>query len=71
MNKATQTAIAKAGGQRALARELGISAQAITNWTIIGVAAKQVLNVERVTGVSRYKLRPDIFGKKPPKEESK
>ncbi|PBC23502.1 MULTISPECIES: helix-turn-helix domain-containing protein [unclassified Mesorhizobium] len=34
------------------------------------VAADKVLDVERVTGVSRHHLRPDIFGPAPSSERA-
>lgn len=60
MDSITEKAIEKAGGAAALARELGVTVQAICKWTAI--PPRRVLDVERVTGISRHKLRPDIFG---------
>lgn len=34
----------------------------ILRWERDGVPAKRVLEVERVTGISRRELRPDLFG---------
>ena len=65
---ALQTAIDKAGGAKALAEALGITRQAVEQWQ--AVPADRVLQVERITGVSRYALRPDIFGT-PPRNFSK
>jgi DNA-binding transcriptional regulator YdaS (Cro superfamily) len=42
-----------------LARRLGISSPAISQWTI--VPAERVIAVEAVTHVSRHHLRPDIY----------
>lgn len=53
-------AIKLAGGPRALSRKIGISSQAISQWDRI--PATRVLEVERITGVSRHALRPDIYG---------
>lgn len=52
-------AIATAGGLRALARALGITHQSIAQWDKI--PAERVPEVERVTGVPRGVLRPDLF----------
>lgn len=53
-------AIKTAGGLRPLARLLGnITAQAISQWE--KVPAERVLEVERVTGVPRGVLRPDLY----------
>lgn len=56
-------AITRAGGPSALARDLGISQAAISQWR--QVPYSRVLTVERITGVSRYELRPDIYGQGP------
>lgn len=49
----------KGGGTVALARALGVTSQAISQWARI--PAERVLEVERVTGVSRHLLRPDLY----------
>lgn len=46
-----------------LAATLGVSPSAISMWT--NVPSGRVLEIERLTGVSRHDLRPDIFGSKP------
>ena len=56
---AVKLAIEKAGGMRPLARAIGIAHQAIAMWTYIPI--KRLLDVERVTGIPREILRPDIF----------
>ena len=48
-----------AGGPTALGNALGISPQAISQWG--KVPAERVLDVERITGVSRHQLRPDLY----------
>lgn len=53
-------ALAAAGGCAALAKTLGISSQAVSQWP--QVPPTRVLDVERVSGVSRHELRPDIYG---------
>lgn len=50
----------KVGGIAHLAEKLGIARQAIYQWSRI--PAERVVDVERITGVSRTELRPDIFG---------
>lgn len=52
-----------AGGCTALARELGISKSAVSQWDRVPV--ERVLDVERMTGISRYRMRPDIYGPAP------
>ncbi len=64
-----KTALEKAleivGGTVALAKQLEIEPQAISQWEIVPPA--RVLAVEEATNkqVTRYELRPDIFGKTP------
>ncbi len=57
--EALQRAKQAAGGGGALARELGITAQALSQWDEVPVM--RVLEVERVTGIPRHELRPDIY----------
>jgi DNA-binding transcriptional regulator YdaS (Cro superfamily) len=53
-------AIRAANGLTGLARALEkITPQAICQWRI--TPALRVLEVERVTGVSRHRLRPDLY----------
>lgn len=56
---------AKVGGVVALSRALGLSRAAVGLWQ--RVPPEHVLDVERLTGVSRHELRPDVFGKEPEK----
>ena len=56
---ALQSAIDKVGGLAALAGPLGISEQAISQWK--EVPPLRVLAVERVSGVPRHELRPDLY----------
>lgn len=65
--KAIDRAIKKAGGPSALARKLDVSPQAVCNWSERGVPPERVIDVETAVDgeVTRYELRPDIFGKDP------
>lgn len=49
------------GGPSGLARALAtkLSPQAISQWK--RVPAERVIEVERVTGISRHELRPDLY----------
>jgi len=49
----------KRGLQSEIATALGITHGAVSQWT--EVPAKRVLDVERITGVSRHDLRPDLY----------
>ena len=58
-----EAAILKAGGQTELANLLGIRQSHISNGKNRNkrVPAERVLDIERVTGVSRHELRPDLY----------
>jgi DNA-binding transcriptional regulator YdaS (Cro superfamily) len=43
-----------------LAAQLHIGPSALSQWS--QVPAERCLDVERITGISRHELRPDIYG---------
>lgn len=53
--------IEHAGGVTALAKALRITKQAVSQWD--EVPPLRVLQVEKITGLSRHAIRPDIYGK--------
>ncbi|WP_097141334.1 transcriptional regulator [Rhizobium subbaraonis] len=53
----------EAGGVVSLARALGIKHASLYSWP--RVPAERVLEIERLTGISRHELRPDVFGPAP------
>ena len=53
------TAADRVGGLSALARLLGVKHPTFYRWS--RVPAERVLQIERVTGVSRHELRPDLY----------
>jgi TorA maturation chaperone TorD len=55
-----EEAIKAAGGVASLARAIGIAQPSVSNWTRI--PAERVLAIEAFTNVSRFTLRPDIYG---------
>ena len=57
---AWRKAQALAGGNRHLARHFGISSPAVAQWKIC--PPERVLEIERLSGMPRYELRPDVFG---------
>lgn len=61
--EALAKAIKSAGTASALARALGITPSAVLLWK--EVPAGRIVEVERLTGVSRFELRPDICGPAP------
>lgn len=54
-----QKAAERVGGAAELARALGITRQALYQWD--KVPADRVLDIERLTGVARHALRPDLY----------
>jgi DNA-binding transcriptional regulator YdaS (Cro superfamily) len=54
-----QRAIKAVGTADKLAAGLGISAQAISQWSDIPL--KRVFDVEKLTGIPHQELRPDFF----------
>lgn len=54
-------AVAIAGGQRALARKVGVQPQSVQFWLSAGrPPLERMLDVEAVTGVPWQELRPDL-----------
>lgn len=68
--RALEQAIDNAGGQVAMATALGLKQSAISNWVTRKkrVPAERVLSVERLSGVSRHDLRPDLYPRDEPLE---
>lgn len=62
-------AIKEVGSVTRLAELLDVRPQAISQWS--KVPAMRVLLVERITGVSRHELRPDLYPRELPKKEQK
>ncbi|WP_024683911.1 YdaS family helix-turn-helix protein [Pseudomonas syringae] len=68
MRNALLEAVEKANGQVAFAAALSspqrlVSQQIVSYWIKRGMLpAELVLRSEQMTGVSRYRLRPDVFG---------
>ena len=60
----TEKAVKAAGGQTKVALKFNVSPQAIQQWSVINrVPADRVIYLESLSGVSRHKLRPDVFGR--------
>ena len=57
-SRAMKRAIKAAGGPSALARALGISPQSVSEWP--EPPLDRVVAIEKLTGVSRFELRPDL-----------
>lgn len=67
MQFAVDEAVRRVGSKGRVAKRLGISRQAVDQWE--KVPAERVLALESISGVSRYQLRPDIYGPGPSEAE--
>lgn len=62
MSDIVRAAIKSAGGQAAVAKELGIWQTAVSRWCKSGrIPPRRVLDVERMSGVPRHVLAPDLY----------
>jgi len=59
MEQALAVAIAEAGGVLAMARAFGLSRPAVAQWK--RAPGLRVIDIEKLTGVSRHRLRPDLY----------
>jgi len=64
-HEALEEAVRKAGGQTALARALGGTIKQGHVWRWLNIAgqppAEYTLPIEKISGVSRHDLRPDLY----------
>lgn len=44
-----------------VARALGLNKSSLTRWAEVGVPANRVIDVERITGIPRQAIRPDLY----------
>lgn len=61
--EALQAAVHRAGTQELFAEALGVSQPTVSRWVKVTkqLPAEYVLKAERLFGVSRFDLRPDIY----------
>ncbi len=61
--EALEQLVEAAGSQGALGTALGVTQQAVWKWVQSSkrLPAEHVLNAERLYGISRHDLRPDIY----------
>lgn len=57
-----QRVLAKVRSESWLAKQLGIAPQSLWKWRDVPI--RHVNEIERIVGIPREKLRPDIFGRK-------
>lgn len=60
MAQALEDACEAAGGKPQLAYLIGVNRGAIYGWRC--APPSRVLAIERATGISRHRLRPDLYG---------
>lgn len=58
----------KAGGVVALSIKLGLSRGAVSQWSRVPI--DRVADVEKLTGIPREELRPDVFSHQPQTQEA-
>lgn len=69
MTRANAIAVlTKRGALAALAAALRVNKSTATRWIKRRIPAERVLEIERVTGVSRSDLRPDLYPPSEPKD---
>lgn len=67
--EALKRAVEIAGGQTALAKKLGITQARVWNWLNRDkvLPGEFAIPIERVTGVTKHELRPDLYPEDAPK----
>lgn len=60
-NRGVQRAIEEAGSQQALAEALGVEQPAIYYWLYTTCPPERAIQIEKLYGVPRREIRPDIF----------
>ena len=58
---ALDRAIQTTGGAEAFAEAVGVSRRTVFNWKAVRIPADRVPDVERITGIPRHELRPDLW----------
>lgn len=60
--EALKRAMEVVGGGKALGRAVGVSGVAVQKWLRKRIPAERCAAVEKITGVSKKELRPDLWG---------
>lgn len=62
MTNVVSRAIEVSGGLSAFATQVGVKPPSAFKWRATGrIPAERVLTVERITGIPRHELRPDLY----------
>lgn len=61
-NEAVASAVLKGGGLQEVAQKLDVSPVAVFHWIYRACPPERAVDLERISGVDREKMRPDIFG---------
>jgi len=70
MREVIEEAIQKGGGLKVIAKALNMSEEGVRLWRVRGsVPASRVVEVEALTGVSRKRLRPDLYAAAPARKQ--
>lgn len=64
MNRGVAKAIKVFGSQHSLAARLKVAQPSVHLWLWGNCPAERAVELEKVSGVSRHEIRPDIFGRK-------
>lgn len=62
-NKSVAEAVTRIGGAHAVASIMGVSSTAVLHWIYRNCPAERCVELERLSGVPREQLRPDIFSR--------
>ncbi len=60
-----EEAAALVGSQAVLAGAMGVSPQAVQKWKQSRIPSSRVLALEKISNISRQRLRPDLYPGKP------
>jgi DNA-binding transcriptional regulator YdaS (Cro superfamily) len=55
-------AVQKAGGRSAVAKKLNVNVETVRQWEIKKIPAERAVDLEKISGVHRSFLRPDLWG---------